>query len=109
MVRCGKTHPAHTLLYHSSHDVIKVVSIKAKPGPAKLGWNERLEMSSGGGVSLEEAIRSKYCCQEDEEDLPATRLVKEAAVYLRPGLALSLNSTLFRYTINSYTLFLLFQ
>ena len=49
-------------------------------------------------MSLEEAIRNKYCCQEDEEDpeddsaLPATRLVKEAAVYLRPGLALSLNS-----------------
>ena len=53
-------------------------------------------------MSLEEAIRSKYCCQEDEEvpeedtTLPATRLVKEAAVYLRPGLALSLNSTLFQ-------------
>ena len=48
-------------------------------------------MAAGdGGLSLEEAIKDKYGCQEEEEDraredLPAMRLVKEAAVYLRPG------------------------
>ena len=45
--------------------------------------------SGGGGLSLEEAIKGKYGCKESKdgarEDLPAMRLVKEAAVYLRPG------------------------
>ena len=43
------------------------------------------------GLSLEEAIRGKYCCEEEEveravEAASASRLVKEAAVYLRPGM-----------------------
>ena len=49
-------------------------------------------LAPGCGVSLEEAIRGKYCggCEEEvsateEATLPAKRLVKEAAVYLRPG------------------------
>ena len=41
------------------------------------------------GLSLEEAIKDKYGCEEEEdrarEDLPAMRLGKEATVYLRPG------------------------
>ena len=47
-------------------------------------------MAAGDGrLSLEEAIKDKCGCEEKEdrarEDLPAMRLVKEAAVYLRPG------------------------
>ena len=43
------------------------------------------------GLSLEEAIRGKYCCGKEAveragEVASASRLVKEAAVYLRPGM-----------------------
>ena len=47
----------------------------------------------GGSVSLEAAIRDKYCCSSEDDDgedsstiLPANKLIKESAVYMRPGM-----------------------
>ena len=43
-----------------------------------------------GGVSLETAIRDKYCSREGDGEgqegvLPARKQIKESAIYLRPG------------------------
>ena len=46
-----------------------------------------------GSVSLEAAIRDKYCsCEGDGEGeermLPARKQIKESAVYMRPGVCI---------------------
>ena len=48
-------------------------------------------MTSGaaGGISLEAAIREKYCSGDSSEEtlLPAKNQIKETAVYMRPGVS----------------------